>query len=177
MSGMLFLYNSRHLELRSFDLQSSSALTHSTSERSAGTTVCCPSLTFVSLIHTYICRAVPAGAIGIRRVRNARRTNRVSASASASPVGFLSTAYTHTMRSSCQIRKIRCVPSRYQFAGAHASGLDRSVREPKIRAPFVVRFDTSHLLRVRVYHDTGAAYVHSAQNRISRDDRSATQAG
>lgn len=176
MSGMLLLYNSRHLELRSFDLQSSSALTHSTSEHSAGT-VCCPSLAFVSLIHTYICRAVPAGAIGIRRVRNARRTSRVSASASASAVGFLSTAYTHTMRSSCQIRKIRCVPSRYQFAGAHASGLDRSVREPKIRAPFVVRFDTSHLLPVRVYHDTGAAYVHTAQNRISRDDRSATQAG
>lgn len=37
MSGMLLLYNSRHLGLPSFDLQSSSGLTHSTSEHSAGT--------------------------------------------------------------------------------------------------------------------------------------------
>lgn len=37
MSGMLLLYNSRHLGLRSFDLQSSSGLTHSTSEHSAST--------------------------------------------------------------------------------------------------------------------------------------------
>lgn len=56
MSGMLLLYNSRHLGLRSFDLQSSSGLTHSTSEHSAGTRL------FVSLIHTYACRAVPASA-------------------------------------------------------------------------------------------------------------------
>lgn len=44
MSGMLLLYNSRHLGLRSFDLQSSSGLTHSTSEHSAG-----------SQPYTYIC--------------------------------------------------------------------------------------------------------------------------
>lgn len=65
MSGMLLLYNSRHLGLPSFDLQSSSGLTHSTSEHSAATRL------FVSLMYVGQSLLVPANSIDIRRVRNA----------------------------------------------------------------------------------------------------------